>query len=139
MTRSERIDGLSGTRLAAYDETLTAGPRGLALAELAPRHGHATVAWLVRAGWLIEYTPGHYRAASKETALSAPDGAANAECGLRNAEGRTPESECGNQGIRKTGDRKPETAAAPRAALRAPSACPQQPKKGQLALFGDLR
>ena len=135
MTARERIDGLSGARLAAYDETLTAGPRGLALAELAPRHGHAAVAWLVRAGWLIEYTPGHYRAAAKEAVLAAPDGAANADCGLRNAECPRPESECGNQGSRNP---EPETPAAPRAALRAPSACPQQPKKGQLALFGDM-
>lgn len=125
MTARERIDGLSGARLAAYDETLTAGPRGLALGELAPRHGHAAVAWLVRAGWLIEYTPGHYRAAAKEAVLAAPDG----------AKGGPQMEECGNQGSRKTEEpaNRPVTST-----LRAPSACPQQPKKGQLALFGDM-
>lgn len=127
MTRSERIDGLGSARLAAYDDTLAAGPRGLALAELAPIHGHAAVAWLVRAGWLIEYTPGRYRAAAKEAVLTAPETVARSE--ERGASSRTPE----------TPNPKPETPAAPRAALRAPSACPQQPKKGQLALFGDLR
>lgn len=141
ITLVDRIAGLIGAKLAAYDDTLRAGPRGLTLEELAPDHGHDAVAWLVRTGWLIEYTPGHYRAERKETVLDAPDGVANAECGVRSAEWRKPESECGNQEIRKTEteNRKPETAVAPRATLRAPSACPQQPKKGQLALFGDLR
>lgn len=141
ITLADRIAGLIGAKLAAYDDTLRAGPRGLTLEELAPDHGHDAVAWLVRTGWLIEYTPGHYRAERKETVLGAPDGVANAECGVRSAEWRKPESECGNQEIRKTEteNRKPETAVAPRATLRAPSACPQQPKKGQLALFGDLR
>ena len=125
MTRRDRIDGLTGAHLAAYDDTLQAGPRGLTLAELAPSHGHAAVAWLVRAGWLVEYAPGHYRAAAKEAVLALPDGP---DGGGRMTDGGRP-----------TADPKPETPAAPRAALRAPSACPQQPKKGQLALFGDLR
>ena len=101
MTRSERIDGLGSARLAAYDDTLAAGPRGLALAELAPIHGHAAVAWLVRAGWLIEYTPGRYRAAAKEAVLTAPE-TENADCGMRSAESE-PRKECGNQGIRNEG------------------------------------
>ena len=143
ITLADRIAGLIGAKLAAYDDTLRAGPRGLTLEELAPDHGHDAVAWLVRTGWLIEYTPGHYRAERKETVLGAPDGAQNGERGTGNAEGGPQMKECGNQGIRRpepeTGNRKPETAMAPRATLRAPSACPQQPKKGQLALFGDLR
>jgi len=139
ITLADRIAGLIGAKLAAYDDTLRAGPRGLTLEELAPDHGHDAVAWLVRTGWLIEYTPGHYRAATKEAALGAPDGPADGE---RRAEDGRQTKESGTQEIRnpkpETGDRKPETAAAPRATLRAPSACPQQPKKGQLALFGDL-
>ena len=134
MNRRDRISGLLGLRLALYDEALRAGPRGLGRAELLatvadealrmgmrPESQAAGVDWLLEAGWIAEYTTGRYRARAKEDVMA--------------------EVECGNQesGKPETRNPKPETVAAPRAALRAPSACPQQPRKGQLALFGGLR
>ena len=86
MTRRDRFEGLQGLRLALYDEALSAGPRGLLADELAaathddaqrmgllPTQQQPHLAWLVEAGWLVEYQAGRYRAVPKEIVATLPE------------------------------------------------------------------